>query len=150
MEKEFPRDRARAVLGQKVDATPSLVVSAVSNSVIPFGALVIYDESDAFMCKLPLAKAPLDKPLGIALRQLHCEDYQPKTSIAALRKGRVWVDAEKVIAPGDTVYIKFAEDGTTKFTGEKKDNVPLKGAVFLEKSDGGLVPIEVNFFGGVS
>lgn len=150
MQIEFPRDRARAVLGQKVDATPSMVVSATSNTKIPFGALVIYDDTDAFMCKLPANKAQLDKPLGIALHQLHCEDYQPKTSIAALRKGRIWVEAEKVNAPGDIVYVKFADDGSAKFSGDKKDNVPLKGAIFLEKSEGGLVPIEVNFFGGIS
>ncbi len=150
MQIEFPRDRARAVLGQKVDATPSMVVSATSNTKIPFGSLVIYDDNDAFMCKLPANKTHLEKALGITLYQLHCEDYQPKTSIAALRKGRIWVEAEKVNAPGDGVYIKFAEDGSTKFTGDKKDNALLKGAIFLEKSEGGLVPIEVNFFGGLA
>jgi hypothetical protein len=149
MQIEFPRDRARAVLGQKVDATPSMVVSATSNTKIPFGVLVIYDDTDAFMCKLPANKTQLDKPLGITLHQLHCEDYQAKTSIAALRKGRIWVEADKVNAPGDIVYVKFAEDGSAKFSGDKKDNVPLKGAIFLEKSESGLVPIEVNFFGGV-
>jgi hypothetical protein len=149
MQIEFPRDRLRAQLGQKVDATPSMVVSATSNATIPFGALVIYDDIDVFLCKLPVAKAPLDKPLGITLRQLHCEQYEPKNSIAVMRKGRVWVEAEKVNAPGDAVYIKFAEDGSTKFSGEKKDNTLLRGAIFLEKSDGGLVPIEVNFFGGI-
>jgi hypothetical protein len=150
MQIEFLRDRARAQIGQKVDATQALVVSATSNSEISFGALVVYDDSDAFLCKLPTAKAHLEKPLGIALRQLHCLSYQPKTSIAAMRKGRVWVEADKVNAPGDVVYIKFAEDGSVKFTGDKKDNSPLKGAVFLERSDGGLTPIEVNFFGGVA
>jgi hypothetical protein len=140
---EFSRDRLRAQVGQKVDATPLMVVSATSNATIPFGALVVYDESDAFLCKLPANKTQLDKPLGITLRQLHCEHYGPKNSIAALRKGRVWVEAEKVNAPGDVVYIRFAEDGSARFIGEKKDNTLLRGALFLEKSDGGLVPIEV-------
>jgi hypothetical protein len=101
------------------------------------------------LCKLPANKTQLDKPLGITLRQLHCEHYEPKNSIAALRKGRVWIEAEKVNAPGDVVYVRFAEDGAVRFTGEKKDNTLIHGALFLEKSDGGLVPIEVNFFGGV-
>jgi hypothetical protein len=112
MQIEFLRDRARAQIGQKVDATQALVVSATSNSEISFGDLVVYDDSDAFLCKLPTAKAHLEKPLGIALRQLHCLSYQPKTSIAAMRKGRVWVEADKVNSPGDVVYIKFAEDGS--------------------------------------
>lgn len=149
MQREFLLDRARAQCGQKVDATATLVVSAVSSSTIPFGALVLYDDADAFFCKLPVAKAALDKPLGITLRHLHCDDYQPKTSIAVMRKGRIWIEAEKVSAPGDAVYVKFAEDGVAKFTSEKKDNTRLAGAIFLEKSDGGLTPIEVNFFGGV-
>jgi hypothetical protein len=32
---------------------------------------------------------------------------------------------------------------------KKKDNTKLSGAISLEKSDGGFVPIEVNLFGGV-
>jgi hypothetical protein len=146
---EFLRDRERAQLGQKVDATASTVVSAISNAVIPFGALVVYEEFDAFLCKLPTTKAHLEKPLGIALRQFHCMHYEPKNSIAVMRKGRVWVEADKAEAPGDSVYIKLSEDGKAFFTGTKTGNTLLKGAVFLEKSDGGLVPIEVNFFGGV-
>src|SRR5580704_5027759 len=120
----FPKDRTRAQLGQKVDATPATVVSAHSLIKIPFGVLVMYDDSDAFMCKLPLPKVPLERPLGVTLRHLHGEDYQPKSSIAVLRKGRVWVEADKVNAPGDMVYLKFTEDGSAKFTGDKKDTSP--------------------------
>ena len=149
MQIEFLRDRERALVGQKVDASPSTIVSATSNGMVAFGVLVVYDDTDAFLCKLPTIKEHLDKPLGITLRQLHCDIYQPKSSIAVLRKGRVWVLADKVQAPGDIVYVKFAEDGVVTLTGDKTDNFPLKGAIFLEKSEGGLAPIEVNFFGGV-
>lgn len=145
---EFPRDRARAQLGQKVDATAAMIVSATPNSQIPFGALVVYDETDAFLCKLPTTMDQIAKPLGIALRQLHCQQYEPKSSVAVMRKGRVWVEVDKVTAPGDAVYIKFAENGSARFSGDEKDNARLLGAIFLEKSDGGLTPIEVNFFGG--
>lgn len=146
---EFPKDRIRAHVGQKADSTPAAVVSATALGRIPFGALVVYDDTDAFLCKLPTTKAHVEKPLGITLCQRHSQYYEPKNSIAAMRKGRVWIEADKVNAPGDVVYIKFAEDGSAKFTGDKTGNTPLKGAIFLEKSDGGLVPIEVNFFGGV-
>lgn len=149
MQIEFLRERARAQIGQKADATAATVVSASSSTKIPFGSLVVYDDTDAFLCKLPTIKAHLEKPLGIALRQLHCQHYEPKSSIAVMRKGRVWVEADKVSAPGDAVYIKLAEDGSAQFTSDKKDTVRLFGAVFLERSDSGLVPIEVNFFGGV-
>ncbi len=149
MQLEFRSDRLRAQVGQKADSMPSAVVSALAHTIIPFGALVVYDDSDAFLCQLPTTKTRLDKPLGITLRQFHCHQYEPKSSIAVMRKGRIWVEAEKVNAPGDQVYIRFAEDGTTKFCGEKKDNVLLKGAIFLEKSESGLTPIEVDFFGGV-
>jgi hypothetical protein len=149
MQNEFPIDRIRAQVGQKVDATQAVVLSAVADVKIPFGALLLYDDTDDRLCKVPVPKAPLDKPLGISLRHLHGQDYEPKTSIAVMRTGRIWVLAEKVVAAGDAVYIKFAEDGAAKFTSDKKDNLLLKGAIFLEKSEGGLVPIEVNFFGGV-
>lgn len=148
MQIEFLRDRALAQVGQKADATHAVVVSAVSNAATPFGALVVYDDADAFLCKLPTNKTHMEKPLGISLRQLHCQHYEAKSSIAVMRKGRVWIEAEKASAPGDAVYVRFAEDGSTKFTSDKKDNVRLAGAIFLEKSDGGLTPIEVNFFGG--
>ncbi len=149
---EFPRDRERAVVGMKVDSMPALVVSATSNGLaaIPFGALVVFDDSDAFLCKVPTTEAHIEKPLGITVRQLHCEDYQPKSSIAAMRKGRIWIDADKVEAPGDAVYVTIAEDGKATFTGTKTDSIPLTGAIFLEKSEGGKVPIEVNFFGGAA
>src|SRR5271167_957553 len=75
----FPSDRLRAQLGQKVDATAATVVSAHSGTKIPFGVLVVYDESDAFLCKLPAPKSPIDKPLGITLRQLHSDAYPPKS-----------------------------------------------------------------------
>lgn len=149
MQLEFQKDRARAQLGHKVDATPALIVSSTANVAIPFGVLVVFDDTDAFFCKQPTTKVHIERPLGITLRQLHSDDYQAKTSIAVLRKGRVWVEAEKVIAPGDQVYTRFDENGSAKFTSEKKDNHVLRGAIFLEKSEGGLTPIEVNFFGGV-
>lgn len=149
MQMEFLRDRAKAQIGQKADSMPAAVVSAISHSSIPFGTLVVFDDSDAFMCKLPTLKTSVDKPLGITLRQLHSFEYAPKSSIAVLRKGRVWIEADKVNAPGDAVYMRFLEDGTAAFTGDKKDAALLKGAIFLEKSEGGLTPIEVDFFGGV-
>jgi len=152
MQIEFLRDRARAQVGQQLDFIKGVAVSAssIGSADIAFGVLVVFDDSDAFLCKLPTTKAHLDKPLGITLRQLHCENYQPKSSILALRKGRIWVEADKVEAPGDAVYIKLNEDGTHTFTGSKTDTIPLRGAIFLEKSEGGKVPIEVNFFGGVA
>jgi hypothetical protein len=148
MQFEFRLDRERALVGQKTDSMPAATVSVSSNTLIPFGALVVFDDNDPFICKLPTLNTPLNKPIGITLRQYHCENYQPKSSIAAMRKGRVWVQSEKVDAPGDAVFIKFLEDGSVTFTGDKENNTQLKGAIFLEKTDGGKVPIEVDFFGG--
>ncbi len=146
---EFYMERERALVGQKADAMPAAVVSVTSGGPdpIPFGALVVFDSNDPFLCKVPTVKDQLEKPVGITLRQFHCENYKPKSSIAAMRKGRVWVEAEKVEAPGDVVYVKLL-DGAMTFTSIKTGNTPLKGAIFLEKSEGGKVPIEVNFFGG--
>lgn len=148
MQTSFPLDRARAQVGQKVDSMPAMLVSAVSNEELKFGMLAVIDESDVFMCKAPIAKLPIDKPLGITMRQHEIESYKPKSSVVLMRSGRVWVDADKVKAPGDAVFLQFSKDGTYRFTGEAIDNIKLNGAIFLEKSDGGPVPIEVNFFGG--
>lgn len=126
MQTVFPIDRIKTQVGQKVDATQAVVVSAVSNVQIPFGVLVLYDDSDTFLCKLPVPKTALDKPLGIRLRQLHCQHYEPQTSLTVMRKGRVWVMAEKVSAPGDAVFIKFTEDGSPKFTADKTSSALLR------------------------
>lgn len=150
MQIEFLRDRERAVVGQRVDSLPAMVVSTTCQSAVNFGALVVFDDCEPFSCKLPTTPAHIEKPLGITIRQLHCDDYSPKSSIAAMRKGRIWIEAEKVAAPGDAVFVKINEDGKATFTGEKTDNTKLHGAIFLEKSDGGKVPIEIDFFGGVS
>ena len=149
MQLDFPQDRLRAQVGLKLDATSAIVVSSHSLQTIPYGCLLLYDEADPLLCTLPQANKPITKPLGISLRHHYGEDYPPKSSIAILRQGRVWVLAEKVSAPGDSVYIKFTESGLAQFTGDSKDTLPLSGAIFLEKSDSGLIPIEVNFIGGV-
>jgi len=151
MQIEFLTNKERAQIGQKVDATSAIVISATSNSDknIPFGSLVVYDETDPFLCKMPSTKAHLDKPLGITLRQLHCHDYAPKNPMAVMRQGRVWIDAEKAEFVGDAVYVKFLDNGNAIFTSTKTGNTLLKGAIFLEKSDGGKTPIEVNFLGGI-
>jgi hypothetical protein len=148
MQTSFPLDRARAQVGQKVDSMPAMLVSSVSNEELNFGKLAVMDDSEVFACKAPAPKTALDKPLGITMRQHEIESYKPKSSIVLMRSGRVWVDADKVKAPGDAVFLKFFDDGSYRFTGEVTGNTPLKGAIFLERSDGGLVPIEVNFFGG--
>jgi hypothetical protein len=151
MQIEFLMDRERALIGQKADATPAVVVSTTSHaaSSIPFGVLVVFDDNDPLLCKIPTNKTQVDKPVGITLRQLHCNKYESKSTIAALRKGRVWVQSDKVDAPSDPVFLKFLEDGSYVFTGMKTGNTQLRGAIFLEKTEGGKVPIEVNFFWGV-
>ncbi|MGH7249757.1 MAG: structural cement protein Gp24, partial [Minisyncoccia bacterium] len=114
---DFVLDRERALVGQKVDATPAVVVSTTNSQTdIPFGCLVVFDDGDPFACKLPAPKEHLEKPIGITLRQLHSLEYQPKNSIAALRKGRVWVMADQAEAPGDAVFVKFSEGGVVSFT----------------------------------
>lgn len=146
---EFLRDRGIAQIGQKADSVASTVVSSSCPETVGFGSLLVYDDSDRFLCQLPKTKAQLEKPLGIALRQLHCMEYAPKANIAIMRKGRVWVYAEKVEAPADSVYVKISESGQVSFTAVKTGNHLLKNAVFLEKCEAGLVPIEINFVGGV-
>lgn len=151
MQIEFSTKKERAQIGQKVDSTQAIIISATSNTdkSIPFGSLVVYEEADSSLCKVPTTKAHLDKPLGITLRELYCPDYAPKNPMAVMRQGRIWVDAEKAEVVGDAVYVKFLDNGTAIFTGTKTGNTQLKGAIFLEKSDGGKTPIEVNFLGGV-
>ena len=150
MQIDFPLKRPRALVGLKVDSTPSTTVSAVSDMPIPFGALVTIDGKDA--CKIPTTKEDLQKPLGITLRQFYGLRYEPKNAIAALRQGRIWVEGEDVsdtnkIAPFAPVYIKLT-DGNAIFTAQADGHVELKGAIFLEGLSEGKVPIEINFLGG--
>ncbi len=67
MQIDFPLKRPRALVGLKVDSTPSTTVSAVSDIPIPFGALVTFDSKES--CKIPTTKEDLQRPLGITLRQ---------------------------------------------------------------------------------
>jgi hypothetical protein len=147
---DFPIKRPRAIVGQKVDSTPSTTVSAVSDMVIPFGVLVVFADNPS-LCRLPSTQPELQKPLGISLRQYYGLRYEPKTAIAVLRQGRIWVEAvdgaETKIAAGEPAFIKLSE-GKAIFTARSKDSFELKGAVFLESLDEGKVPIEINFLGG--
>ena len=145
----FPLDRERAVVGQKVDSTPATIVSVSSkqDSAIPYGVLLAFDGDDPFLCQLPTMPEQVAKPIGISIRQLYGLHYEPQTPIAIMRQGRIWVLGEDVKSPGDPVFIKLSNNQAI-FTGLGKDNVPLKGAVFLEGVTQGLVPIEINFSGG--
>ena len=150
MQIDFPLKRPRALVGLKVDSTPSTTVSAVSVMPIPFGVLVSFEGKDS--CKIPTTKEDLQKPLGITLRQFYGLRYEPKTAIAVVRQGRIWVEGEDVsdtnkIAPFDPVYIKIT-DGKAIFTAKADGHVELKGAIFLEGLSEGKVPIEINFLGG--
>lgn len=148
MEVGFSTQKKIAQLGQKVDATPCTVVSAIAigELSLPFGSLLVYDESG--LCKAPTSKTHLDKPLGVALRELYGQDYPPKTPIAALRNGRIWVKCEDDVVPGDAVYVTLGAEGA-RFTNKSAENaIKLKYAIYLEVSQGSLAPIEINFLGG--
>jgi hypothetical protein len=147
---DFPLKRPRALVGLKVDSTPSTTVSAVSAVPISFGVLVTIDGKES--CRIPTAKEDLEKPLGITLRQMYGLRYEPKTAIGVVRQGRIWVEGEDVsdtnkIAPFDPVYIKLT-DGKAIFTAQAEGHLELKGAIFLESLSEGKVPIEINFLGG--
>ena len=151
MEVEFPTERKIAQLGQKVDATPCTVVSATStgDSAVLFGSLLVYDDSGIGLCKVPTAKAHLDKPLGIALRDNSGQDYPPKSPIAVLRQGRVWVSCKDDVLPGDPVHVVIGADGL-RFTNKVAEGaIKLKCAIYLESAQkNGLAPVEINFLGG--
>lgn len=148
MEVGFPTQKKIALVGQKVDATPCTVISsiAVGEMPVPFGALLVYDDSG--LCKIPTAKAHLDKPLGIALRDNYGQDYPPKSLLAALRQGRVWVLCKDDVLPGDSVHVAIGVDGA-RFTNKVTEGaIKLKCAVYLESAQNGLAPVEINFLGG--
>jgi hypothetical protein len=150
MQIDFPIKRPRAIVGQKVDSTPSTTVSAVSDVPVAFGALVVFSEVPS-LCHTPKTKEELLKPLGISLRQYYGLRYEPQTAISVLRQGRIWVEGvdatEAKIAAGEPVFIKLSE-GKAIFTSKSKDAFELKGSIYLEGLVEAKVPIEINFLGG--
>jgi hypothetical protein len=150
MEVGFLTQKKIALVGQKVDATPCTVVSVTSagDAAIPFGSLLTYDDSKYGLGKVPTAKTHLDKPLGIALRDSYGQDYPPKSPIAVLRQGRVWVLCNDDVVPGDPVHVVIGADGA-RFTNKVAEGaIKLKCAIYLESVQSGLAPIEINFLGG--
>ena len=150
MQLGFPTEKKIAQVGQKVDATPCTVVSSTASGEVsvPFGSLLVYDDADGNLCKIPTAKTHLDKLLGVALRERYGQDYPPKTPMAVLRQGRVWVKCEDDVQPGDPVHVVISAEGA-RFTNKSAEGATkLKCAIYLEKSQGGLTPIEINFLGG--
>jgi hypothetical protein len=150
MEVGFSTHKKVALVGQKVDATPCTLISATSigDVAIPFGSLLVYDESANGLCKIPTAKVHLDKPLGIALRDTYGQDYPPKSPITVVRQGRVWVLCKDDVVPGDPVHVVIGGDGA-RFTNKAAEgSIKLKCAIYLEAIQSGLAPIEINFLGG--
>ena len=146
----FPTQKKIAFVGQKVDSTLCTIVSVTSTSdaSIPFGSLLTYDDSNNGLCKVPTAKIHLDKPLGIALRDSYGQNYSPKSPIAALRQGRVWISCKDDVLPGDSVHVVIGADGA-RFTNKIAEGaIKIKCAIYLESAKSGLAPIEINFLGG--
>lgn len=153
LERNFPDKHFAhiAQVGQKVDAVPSTVVSVIplGDEPIPFGSLLVYGQ-DSVLARIPTAKTHLDHPIGITLKELYGDAHRPKSPIATLRQGRVWVNIKDKdnVTPGEQVYVVISTQGARFTIKATEGATKLNNAIYIDKNHGNLAPIELNFMGG--
>ena len=88
-------------------------------AAIPFGVMVCIDPDNNAKCKLPAVAADVTGSRAIGFTrcsqvQVSGEGYDTGDTVPVLKKGNIWVVAEEAVAPGDTVYVRYTENGVGK------------------------------------
>lgn len=125
---------------------------------IAFGKFVVRSTGDD-ECKLPAASADITdvtKALGLALSSQTVEQsalgvaqWDAKSQVPVLKKGRAWVKVEETVTVGSTVHVRYAAggNGVGSFgdTTGTSERAPLAGAKYLTgASANGLAVVEFN------
>ena len=144
--REFEKERPRAVVGLKSDSSFADVISRTCSEVVSFGTLLVVDVDDAKKAKNATDKKEMDKILGVSLRQSFGANYAANSCVSIMREGRVFIKAEKIEKVGGQVYF----DPTKSVFTDKNTatSEPIKGAIFMSKSENSICEIEVDFRGG--
>jgi len=131
------------------------LITGVSTTAIPFGRAVVFDSAQTQPhegrkpVKLPSASG--DRIVGIA-RHVHTEpagvrtpiaqtnqnetsEYLPKSAISIVEQGKIYVEVEEAVVPGDPVFVRFAAGtGGTKL-GVFRNDADTSTAVAVPKAE---------------
>lgn len=144
-----------------VNANLTTLTLVAYQQTIPFGRFVVQDDQGQDYCRLPYAAADVSglSALGVAVHTHAIEQaantanntgYEFQSSISVLRKGRVYVDVETAVDPGDDVYIRHTVSGSTYLGAFRNDNdsgnaTQVSSARFVSKAGAGETAIvEIN------
>jgi len=100
------------------------------------------------------ARAPLGNRRAEPDAQLLAQDdpaFRPGQAVATLRKGRIWVIAEKAVSKGDSVFVRHTASGGDTVIGRltnvddaNTDAVPTAQWRSTTAADGELALVEIN------
>jgi len=130
---------------------------AMEGGTVKFGHGMVVGTDPLTQAKLPSAAG--ERLAGVLLFQQQTQDAAAADLVAGevgslMRKGRVWVVTDEVVAPGDPVFIRhspgatsdlgsFRNDADTVATVDKAEAVP--SAEFLEyDATSGVALLEIN------
>lgn len=109
-------DQAAAVAGLLGDSGYHDVLSGIASVAMGFGLAVLKGSGDADLA-LPGASGDVAKVKGVTVHQ-HMEQslagvaqYAQKSAVSVLHKGRIWVQVEESVVPGDAVFVRYAAGG---------------------------------------
>jgi hypothetical protein len=131
------------------------LITGVSADPIPFGRAVVFDDSQIEPhegrkpVKLPSASS--DRVIGIA-RHIHTEptglrtpvgqeyqnetsEYLPKSAISIVEQGKIYVEVEDDVSPGDPVFVRFASGAGGDKLGAFRKDADTSTAVALENAE---------------
>ncbi|MGY3805492.1 structural cement protein Gp24 (plasmid) [Pigmentibacter ruber] len=138
-----------AFAGQLADINTYLSRTYSASEVIPAGYLVARAEQGEQKAKKATKKE--DEILGICLRDVSAgsdgtEGFKPKSAIAVVNFGYVYIEVESDVKSGQPVFIRVVDDGELKvggFSGKedatKTNRLKLKNAKFVTSAPAGQI-----------
>lgn len=160
----MPAGLAGLIYDAQMNDVRDSVVSAEATAAIPFGTLVVKKATGStervIAAVLPATNATLPL-LGFVIfsheygyKDLDAVGLLPKTGLAVMRRGRIWVIAENGSAHGDPVHVRYAgtgQKGGTRNATVAAETFKLNNAVYLTASTaGGLAVIEFDLLAGAT
>lgn len=143
-----------AYVGNVVDSQPSVIRTYSAKEVISAGTLVSRAELGGKIAKK--FGGATDEILGIVIRNIgdindSTEGFKPKSPLAVISFGSIWVSAESDVKAGQSVFVRVVATGDQKIGAltavedSTKTNTPkLLNAKFISSaSAGGIVELEI-------
>lgn len=142
MQLTYPLNMKKAFAGMLADSGFTDKLSGAAQETIPFGCAVLKGTADD-QVKLPAVSGDVALIRGIALHtfaitnhpEVTLPSYVQYDAVSYIHKGRVYVQVEEAVAPGDAVFVRYGGTAPLQKGAFRKTTVSGEAA---QLSDGSM------------